>query len=557
MAVDLTQSFVGKHVEKLVLAAAVLVVIGSVTWFVAMREPQGRIRSQVARLVDEVKKKAHKPTLKHALDPQEQVALGIDKPATTAAQFGKALNGLPASWDAVAKMVEVSRKQREAVVIVEQRRAPERILAVEDLRTVWGRGVTGDEVEMALAKLDTKSGALSDIVWAGCVGRFDLTEQLNIYMAGSAPIDPKSPIIITRVDLRRRQRKPDGRWSDWQVVPATVPVDLAEKLPKLPADPHDKRAVGAWFNGLTKSQAQIRRMPFYTLVTEDPEGKTVEAEAGPVEGVAQPDPTAVKEKEPGKPDEKKAADEKKDAATEAEPTRSGEAGRSPWETITVPEKPPEEGPGSTETVAPERVYATVWANDVTVQPGKTYQYQMRLAVLNPVWSMPGVKDEQAKWTLEFSGPWSEPGEGVTIPDVVEFYFVGTFRGKVNLELHRWIHGQWVMVPSRSVNLGAPVLYTKSRAAIAVPGAKEKVTEDVDLSPQDTLVVDVVKRFPYKPGGGNRLITTNVLVYSDARGVLRERIEWEDRQRAAEARVRRKTVVPPTDTRRKKRTTRKR
>ena len=127
---------------------------------------------------------------------------------------------------------------------------------------------------------------------------------------------------------------------------------------------------------------------------------------------------------------------------------------------------------------------------------------------------------------------------------------------MNLELHRWIHGQWVIVPSAPTLLGAPVVFTRRRARIVVPGAKEEVTKDVDLSPQ-ALVVDIVKGFPYKPRGGNRLIPTNVLVYADGRGRLGERIQWEDQQRAPRDRVRRKEVVPSTDTKRKKRTTRKR
>ncbi len=551
MAADLMQSFIGKHVEKVVLAAAVLVFLGSVAWFGVMREPQGRLRSEVARLMDEVKKKADKPTLKDALDPQEQVALGIDKSATTVAQFEKALNGLPAAWDAVAKMVEAPPKQSEAVVTVEQRRAPERILAVQDLRTVWGRGVTKDEVAMALAKLQTKSGALSDIVWAGCVGTFDLTEQLAIYMDGNAPVS-KNPITITKVELRRRRRKPDGDWSDWTAVPLAAPPEVVEKLPTLPADPRDKRAVIAWGGALMNAQAEVRRMPFYELVAEDPEGKTVEAEAGPIDGVAQPDPAALRKKEPEKPAEEKDSGETT-TTTKAEETAE-DSEKSPWDITPVGVKPETEEPKPTEDAAPEHVYATVWANDATVQPGETYQYQMRLAVLNPVWSVPGVKDEQARWTLEFPGLWSEPGEEVTIPGIVQFYFVGTFGQRVNLELHRWIHGQWVIVPSVPMLLGAPVVFTRRRARIVVPGAKEEVTKDVDLSPQ-ALVVDVVKGFPYKPRGGNRLIRTNVLVYADGRGSLRERIQWEDQQRAPRDRVRRKEVVPPTDTKRKKHSSR--
>lgn len=122
MAADLMQSFIGKHVEKAVLAAAGLVFLGSVVWFGVMREPQDRVRGQVKRLVDEVKAKT--PTLDDALTKDERVSLGIDSAVGTASQFGKMLNGLPAEWDAVARMVEAPPKQSEAVVIVEQCRVP-------------------------------------------------------------------------------------------------------------------------------------------------------------------------------------------------------------------------------------------------------------------------------------------------------------------------------------------------------------------------------------------------------------------------------------------------
>ena len=544
MAVDLTQSFMGKHVEKVVLAAAVLVFLGSATWFVVMRQPQGQALSDVARLVKEVEGRVDKPRLRDALDANELVSLGIDQPATTAAQFGAALNGLSAEWVAVAKMVEGQPGEKEVVIVQEEVRPPKQILAIEDVQTVWGRGVTSDEAEMTLAKLETKTGALSDIVWAGCVGRFDLTEQLLQYGLPRKYILDRSPVTVSKVELRRRERKPDGDWSEWTPVPAAAPAAVAEKLPALPADANDKRAVIAWGAALMKAQAEVRRMPFYRLLTVDPEGKTVESEAGSVEGVAQPDPAALQKAASETAAEETARDEKKPGAAKKET----ETTASPWDFTAIGEKPKKEGHKPEETAAPKRVYATVWANDATVQPGKTYQYQMRLAVLNPVWSLQEVKDEEARWALEFAGPWSEAGNEVTIPDIVQFYFVGTYGQRVNLALHRWIHGQWVIVPSAPTLLGAPVVFTK-RLAIPVPGGKEQVTKEVDLSPQ-TLVVDVVKGFPYKPAGGNQSIPTNVLVYADARGAVRERIEWEDRVQEAEDRKRRTEGTPLPETTRK-------
>ena len=547
MAADLTQSFMGKHVEKVVLAAAVVVFVGSATWFVVLREPQDQLPSQTRRLVQKVQEDVKNPSIDKALTQDERVKLGIDRSVTTAAEFGRALNGLPAAWTAVAKMVPPQPTRKEEVIVVEEVKPPAEILAVEDFRTVWGRGVTSDEVEMALEKSDVKSGSLSDIVWAGCIARFDLTEQLKRYALPRKYILEQSPVTITKVELRRRERQPDGGWSDWKAVPATVPADVADELPTFPDDPSDKLAVRAWGGGLIKAQAEVRRTPFYELVVVDPEGKTVEAEAGSVDGVANPDPSVFEEKEPGKPADEKASAEKKPASAKKETASkktAADAAASPWLVTPTGKKPTKGGPTPGEqTAAAEHVYATVWANDGTVQPGKTYQYQMRVAVLNPVWSRPEVKDEQARWALQFEGPWSEAGEEVTIPGLVAFYFVGTFGQRVNLELHRWIHGQWIMIPSVPTLLGAPVSYTK-RVPISVGG--EQITKDVDLSPQ-TLVVDVVKGFPYKPAGGNRSISTNVLVYADARGSVRERIEWEDRLKATDDRRRRKEATPPPET----------
>lgn len=555
MAADLTQSFVGKHVEKMVLAAAALIFVVSLVWFVFMREPQGRDLVQVEGLVEGVAARAYKPTIVDALTKEERVWLGIDKSVTTAAQFAQALNGLPATWDAVAKMVEGMPEIVVKEVIAEEVNPPQQILAVEDVHTVWGRGVTSDSVEMALAKVEVKAGTLSDIVWAGSVGTFNLTEQLRQYALPRKFISPQSPVTITKVELRRRERQPDGAWSDWKAVPASVPAEVADALPTLPADPDDKLAVRAWGVGAMKAQAEIRHPPFYQLVLADPEGKTVESGAGPIDNVAKPDPAVLETAEEPPADAK--ADDRKKPATPKRETETNKTGedlpRSPWDIKeTSTKKPKKTGTEPEEqTTAPADVYATVWVNDATVQPGKTYQYQMRLAVLNPVWSLPEVKDATARWTLELAGPWSDMGEEVTIPGLVQFYFVGTFGGRVNLELHRWIHGQWIVVPSAPTLLGAPVSYTKKRHRIEIGGPKrgkpEEIIKDVDLSPQ-ALIVDVIKGFPYKPQGGNRSISTNVLVYADGRGAVRERIEWEDRQRAAEARMRRKeaaAAVPET------------
>jgi hypothetical protein len=152
-------------------------------------------------------------------------------------------------------------------------------------------------------------------------------------------------------------------------------------------------------------------------------------------------------------------------------------------------------------------------------------------------------DDKARWTLELAGEWSRPSKEVTIPPVNQFFFVGSFGGKPNLELHRWIFSQWVTVPSAQASIGAPVLYVKPRWKIRVPGGGTETKEvDVDLSP-GILLVDIIRNFRYRPEGNPSAIATNILVYAESQGRLSQRIEWLDRQAANMARKGREAVVP--------------
>jgi hypothetical protein len=550
MAADLTQSFMGKHVEKVVLGVAALVFVGAVAWFVVMRDNQGALLNKAKNLVAEAEKKRGEASLDKALTMEERVRLGIDEPGTGVAQFKDQVASLPAPYEPAVKMVAgLPRKVdpgKGKTVIEVVRAAPERILPVTDLQIVWGRGVTSDTVPAPLATVKGKTSTLSDIVWVGVAGKVDLTDQLAANTSGDR--SAAQPIIFTKVELQRREMKPDGTWSDWALTaPAGAPA-VVGKLPARPENPQQRPAVAEYYVGLSKMQADVRRLPFYTLVVTDAEGKTIGEAVGPVKGAEQPSlkaPEAPKAEAP-KPAEETAATA---PAEEEKPKARPSAGGVPdW--LQQIEKGPTKGPAvaATEEGEPlaQHVYATVWANDASVEPGKTYQYQMRVAMFNPVYSDPTVKEEADRWKLDFESPWSEPTETVSVPPVVQFYFVGTFGDRANLELHRWIHGQWLIVPSAPSLLGAPVEFIRSRAKLLVPGTGEEVAEDVNLSP-GVLLLDVIKDFPYQPSGGNRPIRTNVLVYADQRGAVLQRIEWQDRTQATDDRLKRKEVVPAAPT----------
>jgi hypothetical protein len=166
---------------------------------------------------------------------------------------------------------------------------------------------------------------------------------------------------------------------------------------------------------------------------------------------------------------------------------------------------------------------------------------MRVNIFNPVYGDPEVEQPKDKWALSLAGPWSEPSPPAALPPLVEFFFVGTFGERANLELHRWILGQWVIVPSVPVPLGAPILFQK-KADLVVPGSGEKVTETVDLNP-GAVLVDLMRNYLYQPPGGNQPIRTSVLVTMEAQGDVGRRIEWEDKKDAANRKIERQSMAP--------------
>jgi hypothetical protein len=399
---------------------------------------------------------------------------------------------------------------------------------VTNVEVVVGRGTTTEAVPTAVFHLDKPS--YSDIVWAGCAGQFDLTAQVEAYWQANAP---PQPIILARVELQRRELKADGSWSDWQAVTPALPKAAADKWPKWPANPSDVREVGEWGAALAdpKTQAAIRLMPLYHLEARDEEGRTTQAITGNATGVEQPELT------PPKPATAPAA-----APAAAPPaTEPAVPAAAPAKAATSEEDSPwaARSPSAAKTTAApteaarKRVVAWVSAYDTSVMPGVTYQYQMRVALRNPVYSLARVEDPNVRWAPMLPGEWSQPTQAVTIPPLVQFYFVGMGGDRPNVELQRWILGQWIKIPSVQCNLGAPIYFVR-REQLRLPGSKDQKTKDtveVDLSPQAVLV-DVIHNFPYQPEGNAKPIRTNVLVCADAAGQLFHRIDWEDKNAAS-------------------------
>ena len=534
MATDLRESWWGRHFEKVVVLATGLVFVASVVLWVAMRESRVEKREVIRRLIQEINDRKEDP-IEKVLSEEEQRQLGLTKSPLTVAEFERRLAQLPANWPSDRHFVwGIVKGGIEPPPEAKMVTPPKKILAVEEVETAVGRGVTPEAVSRPLEKMAEQG--LSDIAWVSCVGKFNLDLQLEEYLAGK--VEPQ-PIVIARVEMSRRERKPDGTWSDWEAVTGQGAKAALDKLPRRPQNSRDSRAVIAWARGLLAVQQDVRRIPFLDLVARDLEGKWVQDIAGDVTGVEQPSPRpAAVGAAPAVTPPPGAA-----APSGAGPAAPAAPASGPW-WLTEPMGPVGPTPGIVPSlvgpVEPQYTYAKVWAHDLSVRPGRTYQYRMRVAVFNPVYGHPDCGDEQAKWTLERVGEWSEPSVAVTIPRLVHFYFVGVFGDRATMELHRWIHGQWVIARSVTCRVGTPVVCSKP-VPIKVPGSGKEVTETVDLSP-GVLLVDMIRGFPYTPAG-MRTVTANVLVFSDTQGNLGQRIDWEDQQEANQRRQERESVVP--------------
>jgi hypothetical protein len=566
MAADLTQTFWGKHFEKIIVAAAGAIFLASFILFVVIRSSHDKPRKDVNTAVQNLEKRMETADLKSALPPEDQKVI-LDTPALTVDAFVKDLNGpaidAGAGKDTIPPLATLTIK-----VTAETLYSAPRVVSVKGVQTIRGRGTAKEPVPNPVFKLDRTP--YSDYVWAGTWGLVDLTEQLEEFgKLSSNPVRaPLQDVFLTRVELQRRELKNDGTWTAWQVLVPTLPAAVAKTWPKLPANTTDMRLMSTWAQAVETVQAAIRHMPLFDMIAWDKEEQRVEDVVGMTTGREQPDVAGAKA---ARDAAARAAAEAAKSETPSTPT--SDTGKTATPTTPppapstdspfgkLPVGPPAKGVGA-EPIAPppasaKRVVVPVWAYDTTVEPGKTYQYQMRVAVRSPIWGAKEVTDASVRWLPEFVGPWSGAGNPVTIAPLVNFYFLSLAGDRANIELHRWILCQWIKATGVYANVGTPVTYSK-REKLALPGTgtPPKMTADnvlIDMSPS-ILITDVIRSFMYQANEASRATKSAILIYCDPSGDTSRRIEVEDKKAAADdwtahenagAATAKPPVVPPT------------
>ncbi|MEM7683145.1 MAG: hypothetical protein AAF288_14430 [Planctomycetota bacterium] len=167
----------------------------------------------------------------------------------------------------------------------------------------------------------------------------------------------------------------------------------------------------------------------------------------------------------------------------------------------------------------------VWAHDLSVEYGKTYRYRLVVNVVNPLYAASGV-DETQKATnydkfalgpdpsglMSAQGAWSDP---ITIPEQVRFFFTDATPSGARVVVRRVYDGE-----------------PREFQATVDPGdAIGAIDGEVDFQ-TGAVAVDVVGEA--LETGGVSAGSQDRLLYLDADGRLRARVQYQDVERLEEA-----------------------
>ena len=196
----------------------------------------------------------------------------------------------------------------------------------------------------------------------------------------------------------------------------------------------------------------------------------------------------------------------------------------------------------------------LWAHDLSAKPGVTYQYRMRVRLLNAYAGLPDrLEDPNDARKLFIEGAWSEPSEPADVEPDVHFFVSKSGKTGARVQIYKWVMGQWARhnFPAEiGEKLGKP-----ATVPLGLIDEQRARRTEVDFG-SDNIVVDL--DLARKVGGAGK--TTVAMVYLDIQGELRERLGTGNRdgelKKTLDSQVFRKPVgLPDQERRTNRRTTR--
>lgn len=433
----------------------------------------------------------------------------------------------------------------------------------------------------------------TDTNWITVAALFDQQRQIEVAKRAGYRINKRNPYVVG-VDLQRRQMLSDGTSTDWTDVTLYAPRKLQD-LPKIEitsgpggsaVTQSTRDDVRSFFKLLKSVQSELHRPLFPRRVFGDdwryPEFPNIAVEELDRElcpecverkygfEVMVEDTSAVLG----------ARERIKKMLEEAErfiKARQCEAGKARAEKVLIdPEVRRDEvrkaqefvnaseqckrdrdrdrnrpgAPGGVDDDdGPQEIrrspYQVVWANDVAAPAdggalsGRTYQYRIRVRLYNTYSAVVGdLADSADAAKVAVPGAWSEPSDDVHIPADTAFFLTSGNpfnESGAKATIYRWFEGVWVG-HAFPMTVGQPITgMARETVRQARGGQADRPMIDFDTG---ATVVDIdyhyTSRTRKSRGKGHRILApkrTVALVYSDASGVLHQRVLAADKASA--------------------------
>jgi hypothetical protein len=159
----------------------------------------------------------------------------------------------------------------------------------------------------------------------------------------------------------------------------------------------------------------------------------------------------------------------------------------------------------------------VWVHDFTAKPGKTYKYQMRIVMLNPLAGFkPILKTPENNLVVGLMSPWSEASGPATV--IQEHYVFlsspGDGNKTANMLVYKWYNG-WLYKESFEVKPGQTIGTKKKVAKVYLKtdrGILQQPAMEMDFN-TGVILQDIQVNVPVtvqEPSGGSRQETATVV-----------------------------------------------
>ena len=333
--------------------------------------------------------------------------------------------------------------------------------------------------------------------WVLITALFPHLEQINAF---ERALRSRESVEYASLEVQRREQQPGGKSADWQTV--TYELDYYGSLPE------DEAVRHAIFRELAQPWPLLARGAWQGRDRDEVLGAAEHARKEAERAVRQDEGAQKRTRRvlvAGRPAERAAAED---------------------ETRRVQEEKEE----AIRQRAAE-VVKTVLVRfiDVTVQPGRTYEYRMRLWVVNPNYGLRSVEDPMiAKDELMTSEGWSKVAGPIAIPSDVHFYCRQgpVAKQAAQIEVHRWAEGDWQIQPFQ-LPVGDWVGHRRAVRVVDVYG--EEKPEKISFRKKGHLLLDANTRELAMRVGSARLprrVLSDV-VYVDDKGDIRVRTSLSD------------------------------